>query len=110
MELANADLWLLIIMKKGELTFEDIKRAIDGIDKSIAEVFEVKLPRPLTKTKFRYGVKDRHALYHSILEDLDSLCSRGEALRFFESDERGEITEKFKITPQGALKAAQLLV
>jgi hypothetical protein len=108
--LSNADLWLIVLMKKREIGFEDIKKAIDNIDDSIEDIFEISLPRTARK-KFSYDEKRKHSLFHLILEDLDSLCRRGYVLRTYVSGKNtSEIVEKFQITPKGELRVAKLVV
>lgn len=95
MKLTNADQWLLALMK-GDVTFEDIKRTIDQIFKS---------------SEFEYDTKKgRHAVFHMILNDLDTLCRRGETIRTFEKENETEIVERFRITSAGRVRAQDLLL
>lgn len=95
MKLTNADQWLLVL-KEGDVTFDDIKKTITQISNS---------------DKFDYDTrKGKHAVFHMILDDLDMLCRNGEALRTFEKENETEIVERFRITPKGRAKAENLLL
>ena len=92
MEFSNAGRWLLV-MKDGDVTFEDIRETID------------KIP----DTEFEYSAKgDKHDVFHMILNDLDLLCKNGEAVRTFEKVNESEVSEVYRITPKGREKAENL--
>lgn len=94
MDPSNADLWLLVL-KEGELKFEDIKKTINQISEP---------------GKFDYDTsKGKHAIFHMILSDLDMLCRSGYTVRTFEKENRTEVVEKFRITPKGIGRAERLL-
>ncbi|MEE8402797.1 MAG: hypothetical protein V3R93_03505 [Candidatus Hydrothermarchaeaceae archaeon] len=95
MELTNADRWLLVL-RDGDVTFDDIKAAINQTSES---------------KKFDYDTgKGKHAIFHRILDDLDTLCRNGDAQRTFEKENETEIMERFRITPQGRARAEKLLL
>lgn len=94
MKPTNAEKWLLIL-KEGDVTFDDIKKTINQI------------PGP---DKFDYDVsKGKHAVFHMILNDLDALCHSGEAVRAFERVNETEVSEIYRITPEGRDRAETLL-
>jgi hypothetical protein len=94
MEISNAEKWLLVI-KEGDVTFEDIRETIDKIPEA----------------EFDYDTKGgKHAVFHMILNDLDALCKSGEALRTFEKVNESEVSEVYRITPKGVAKAQSLLL
>ncbi len=94
MKLTNADRWLLAL-REGDVTFEDIKGTIDQIFKS---------------SEFDYDAgKGRHTVFHMILDDLDTLCRKGETVRTFEKENETEIVERFRITPAGISRAEEIL-
>lgn len=93
MEFSNADRWLLTL-KEGDVSFEDIQKTINET----------------TGEGFDYDAKgDKHAIFHMILNDLDTLCQKGEAARAFERVSEAEVSEVYRITPIGAAKAENLL-
>jgi hypothetical protein len=108
MDIANYEIWLLLLMKKN-ITFDDINAALNKINEPIGKIFDLKLPKPIANLKFKYPDKNKHQLFHLILDDLDLLCKRGEATRAYELNGK-EIEERFKISPKGELRAAQLTV
>ncbi len=92
MELSNKERWLLVL-KEGDVTFEDIKKTIDKIK----------------NRGFDYDTAGgRHAVFHMILNDLDALCQNGEAVRAFERVNEAEVSEVYKITPIGCARAENL--
>ncbi len=94
MKLTNADRWLLVL-REGDVTFDDIKKTISQIS---------------GPDKFDYDTtKGGHAVFHMILNDLDTLCRNGEAIRAFEKENEVEIVERFRITPAGRVRAEDLL-
>lgn len=75
--------------------------AFDDIKKAITQIFN--------SDKFDYDTgKGEHAVFHMILDDLDLLCSNGEAMRTFEKENNTEIVERFRITPRGRARAGIL--
>jgi len=111
----NKDLWLILLTKMGEITFRDIKKAVDGIGKNpgvkVKDMYQIKMPMSKENARFDYEKKDPHALYHLILNDLDVLCKERYAYKTFETEEdTGEIVEKYRVTPSGTLKAGLLVV
>ncbi len=111
----NKDLWLILLTRMNEITFRDIKNAVNKISKNpdvtAAEIYQIKMPRSKEKARFNYEKKDPHTLYHLILNDLDAICKRGDAYRTFETEkETGEIIEKYRTTPAGIMKAGQLVL
>lgn len=95
MELSNALRWLLAL-KDGDISFDGIKKTINQLPES---------------GKFDYNVsKDKHAVFHMILNDLDTLCQKGFAMRTFEKVNEAEVSEVYRITPSGMAKAQSLLL
>jgi DNA-binding PadR family transcriptional regulator len=93
MEFSNTEKWLLVL-KEGDATFEDIRKTIDEIQNA----------------EFDYETKeDKHAVFHMILNDLDTLCQSGDAIRAFEKVNESEVSEIYRITPKGLEKAEKLL-
>ncbi len=94
MKLTNADRWLLALMG-GDVTFEDIRR-------TISQIFE--------SSEFDYDTgKGRHAVFHMILDDLDTLCRKGGVIKTFKKENETEIVERFRITPAGRAMAEKIL-
>jgi hypothetical protein len=94
MNFSNKERWLLML-KEGDVTFEDIKETID------------KIP----DTEFDYDTKEeKHAIFHMILSDLDMLCQSGDAIRTFEKVNESEVSEIYRITSIGLAKAQSLML
>lgn len=93
MEFSNTEKWLLFL-KDRDVTFDDITEAINQLPES---------------GKFDYnGSKDKHAVFHMILNDLDTLCQKGFAVRTFEKINEAEVSEIYRITPEGRKRAETL--
>lgn len=93
MEFSNALRWLLAL-QDGDVSFDDIKKTINQLPES---------------GKFDYNVsKDKHAVFHMILNDLDTLCQKGFAMRTFEKVNEAEVSEVYRITPEGSKRAENL--
>jgi hypothetical protein len=114
MKLSNRDLWLMVLMKKGKVCFSDIMDAVDRIyaDPGIelGEIFNLDLPKSLQDATMDYRAKDRHALFHLVLNDLDALVTEGLAARSMERTGEDELEEQFVITPQGVGRVGVLIV
>jgi hypothetical protein len=84
-----------LALKESDVTFEDIKKTIDKIK----------------DRGFDYDTAGgRHAVFHMILNDLDTLCQSGDAARAFENVNESEVSEVYRITPKGSASAEALLL
>ena len=93
MKISNTDQWLLVL-KEGDVTFEDIQKTINQLPES---------------SKFDYSASaDKHAVFHMILIDLDKLCQKGEAERTFKRVNEAEVSEIYRITDTGRTGAENL--
>jgi hypothetical protein len=112
--LSNRDLWLLLLMKKEKLAFSDIMEAVDRLHAdpgtNLPDIFDLDLPGSLEGLAMDYRARDRHGLFHMILNDLDALVEEGLAGRTMESTGEGELEEQFAITPAGVGRVGALIV
>ncbi len=93
MKISNTDQWLLVL-KEGDVTFDDIQKTINQLPES---------------SKFDYGPStDKHAVFHMILSDLDKLCQKREAERTFKKINESEVSEIYRITDTGRMRAENL--
>jgi len=109
---SNRDLWLILLMKKGTLTFQDIKEAVDRISGGgcrLGEIFDIGLPEAVAGQALEYGQGGRHALFHHVLGDLDALVMEGLAARSLVKVGRDELEECFVITPRGVGRVGALI-
>lgn len=114
MALSNTDLRLAVLMKKGEISFREVKRAVDAVyegRKKLGEIFQIALPESIGRLSFSYETKARdrkHSLFHLILLDLDALVSSGLASRSYAPErETGELVEVYRITDKGVAQVAR---
>ncbi len=93
MKISNTDRWLLVL-KEGDVTFDDIQKTINQLPES---------------SEFDYDSStDKHAVFHLILSDLDKLCQKGEAERTFKRVNEAEVSEIYRITDTGRMRAENL--